>query len=68
MAGPLSYSGNAIVDGDGRQVLGGSPTMVTTRLGTSVVNHVAGWVPLVIRKTSASGAIGFVQVSLDKTA
>ncbi len=44
------------------------PTIVTTRLGTSVATHVAGWHPIVIRKTSATGAIRFVKLVIDKTA
>lgn len=46
----------------------GTPTLVTTRLGTSVTTAVAGWHPVVIRKTSASGAVRFVQLVIDKTA
>lgn len=46
----------------------GTPTLVTTRLGTTITTDVAGWVPVVIRKTSASGLIRFVQLVIDKTA
>ena len=46
----------------------GSPTVVTTRLSTTVVNEIAGWCPLVIRKTSTTGAIRFVRAVVDKIA
>lgn len=46
----------------------GTPTLVTTRLGTSVTTQLPGYQPVVIRKTSASGAIRFVNLVIDKTA
>lgn len=46
----------------------GSPTLVTTRLGTTVTTDISGYHPVYIRKTAASGAVRFVQLVLDKTA
>lgn len=46
----------------------GTPTVVATRLGTTIVNEIAGFVPLVIRKTTASGAIRFIKAIIDKIA
>lgn len=45
-----------------------TPTMVTTQLGTTIVNDVAGWVPIYIRKTTATGAVRFSKLVLDKIA
>lgn len=46
----------------------GAAGPVTVRLGTTVETHIAGWVPIVVRKTTASGAVRFVQLVLDKVA
>lgn len=44
------------------------PTLVTTRLGTTIVNDIPGWMPVVVRKTTAAGAIRFVSLVIDKIA
>lgn len=44
------------------------PAVTTTVLGTSVVNHVPGWVPVVVRKTNQANVGRFVQLVINKTA
>jgi hypothetical protein len=36
--------------------------------GTTVTTDVPGWCPVYIRKTTASGAVRFTQLTLDKIA
>ncbi len=44
------------------------PALTTTRLATTVQTHVAGWVPVVVRKTNTADPARFVQLVLNKVA
>ena len=44
------------------------PAFTITRLGTSVVTHVPGYVPVVVRKTAVNAPCRFVRLVLEKTA
>jgi hypothetical protein len=44
------------------------PAFTTTRLGTTVATAVAGWHPVVIRKTAVNAPVRFVRLVLDKVA
>lgn len=52
----------------GKNNVAGAPTLVTTRLATTIVNDISGNVPVVIRKTTAAGAVRFKQLIIDKIA
>lgn len=44
------------------------PALTTTRLGTTVATAVAGWHPVVVRKTAVDAPVRFVRLVLDKIA
>ncbi len=44
------------------------PALTTTRLATTVQTHVAGWAPVIVRKTNTADPARFVQLVLNKVA